>query len=780
MPDDIYTQEYVIDVVTEGAEEARQQLEALDKQVDEVKEKMSNQFEIPELDLSEYISGDIKNLTAEFYDFQEKVNDSSMTFEGMSAQIQLIENDLHSLNNIEEATAEQQKSINGLIGMYNGLLAEAKSKLAGMTSEIQGETNATESLTQAMQDTATATAGIPDTYEELAEAFQFVQAEAETLRLAIKDMVKEIGNSTPSPEQSAELQHRISQYNELLALLEEIKQKMAEMGEQQQDTGKKMEISFKGLINSLKKYGLAFLGVRSTFMIFRRAVNNALSNNIELANKMNAVWNALGNAVAPVVEKFVNGLLTILTYFNIFLKAVSGGKIDLLASTSKSAGSTAKSLKEANKQLAGFDELANIDTNTGSGTDAAGVGGIPDAFSDLNIDTTWAERIQTFGEWVRDNWGLVTGAFIATATAIELIKKGWHGLDILGIGLVILGVGEIIQGVVDTINGIKTGNLDLIADGLAKIGIGIGIVSAGIAILTGSWNGLFGLVIAGVVLVASWVVKHWDEIKYAFTECVDSMKSNWEAFKAKVSEIATAIWSWVTTKWNNIKYAFTECVDSMKSNWEAFKQKVANIATAIGAWVSEKWNGIKQSFINVKDGIVSAWESLKQKVTDVATKVKGVITDIKDAFKEKVNTIIGYVEGAINKMINGINSLIRSINKIKFTTPDWIPLIGGKTFGFNIGQINSVILPRLDTGTNYVPSDQLAMVHKGEAVIPKKFNSQEYFGNSDETNTLLQTLIDKVDSLELNPYITVKDVGEASAKYQNQQYRLRGRALVNG
>src|SRR5690606_19924950 len=37
-------------------------------------------------------------------------------------------------------------------------------------------------------------------------------------------------------------------------------------------------------------------------------------------------------------------------------------------------------------------------------------------------------------------------------------------------------------------------------------------------------------------------------------------------------------------------------------------------------------------------------------------------------------------------------------------------------------------IPKLDVGTNYVASDGLAFLHKGEAVIPKKFNSQEYFG----------------------------------------------------
>ncbi len=702
MPDDIYKQEYVIDVTTEGAEEARKQLEDLDKQVEDVKSKLSDPFDIPDINLSDYISGDIKNLTAEFYDFQEIVNDSSTTFEGMSAQIQLIQNDLDSLTHIEGATAEQQESINGLISMYSGLLIEAKDRLAGMTSEIQQETSAVEGLSQAMREATTESDELPDTYEELAERFQYVQEEAEAMRFAIRDMVKEIGNSEPSPEQSAELQYRLKQYQELLALLEQIKQKMAELGLQQVSTGKTIEISFKGMINSLKKYGLALLGVRSTFMVFRRAVNNALSNNVDLANKMNAVWTALGNAVAPVVEKFVNGLLTILAYFNIFLKAVSGGKIDLLASTSKGAKSTAKSLKEANKQLAGFDELANINENNGSGGTGGGIDGFADAFKDVEINTEWADKIQRFGEWFRDNWGIVVGGLLGTYEAIKLLVKGADLLYAVGTGLIIAGVVEVFQGIVDAVNGIKTDNLDLFAKGLQEIALGIAIISVGIAILNNSWSGLWGLVIAGVVLLASWVIKHWDEIKYAFTECVESMKDNWEVFKQKVSDVATAIWTWITEKWDGIKYAFSECVDSMKSHWDAFKTKVHDIATAIWEWLCGIWDGIASYFgekitkmktdfenlklkvvtvaTDLKNGIVERWEQIKYAFSECVDSMKShwdalkkkasdVVTSIKDNIKEKINNVISVVEGAINGIINGVNSLIRAINRISFTTP---------------------------------------------------------------------------------------------------------------
>lgn len=90
-------------------------------------------------------------------------------------------------------------------------------------------------------------------------------------------------------------------------------------------------------------------------------------------------------------------------------------------------------------------------------------------------------------------------------------------------------------------------------------------------------------------------------------------------------------------------------------------------------------------------------------------------------------------------------------------------------------------IPSFDVGTNYVPNDMLAQIHKGEAIIPKKFNSNEYFinknNNSDETNSLLRDLIDRVEQIEFNPYTTVKDVGYASQKYRSQKSRIMGEEL---
>ncbi|MFE7572424.1 hypothetical protein ACFU76_36720 [Streptomyces sp. NPDC057539] len=71
-------------------------------------------------------------------------------------------------------------------------------------------------------------------------------------------------------------------------------------------------------------------------------------------------------------------------------------------------------------------------------------------------------------------------------------------------------------------------------------------------------------------------------------------------------------------------------------------------------------------------------------------------------------------------VVSGLNVLIGAMNRIKFSVPDWVPVIGGKRFGFNIPQIP---VPRLAEGGIVQPRSggTLALVAEAgepEAVIP--------------------------------------------------------------
>ena len=104
------------------------------------------------------------------------------------------------------------------------------------------------------------------------------------------------------------------------------------------------------------------------------------------------------------------------------------------------------------------------------------------------------------------------------------------------------------------------------------------------------------------------------------------------------------------------------------------------------------------------------------------------------------------VKAPINYIIDGLNKFINGVNKVQI--PDWVPAVGGK--GLHIPNI-----PKLATGTNFVPEDTLAMIHKGEAVVPKKFNPYANgLDNSTIGNMLAgkqQIIVNVQNDIELDP-----------------------------
>jgi hypothetical protein len=94
---------------------------------------------------------------------------------------------------------------------------------------------------------------------------------------------------------------------------------------------------------------------------------------------------------------------------------------------------------------------------------------------------------------------------------------------------------------------------------------------------------------------------------------------------------------------------------------------------------------------------------------------------IKEYFKEGVNFLIGIAEGWANDWVKAVNVIIGALNKIHFSIPDWVPGVGGKSFGINIPLAKEIELPRFEFG-GIVPGARgqavPIMAHGGERVIP--------------------------------------------------------------
>jgi len=140
---------------------------------------------------------------------------------------------------------------------------------------------------------------------------------------------------------------------------------------------------------------------------------------------------------------------------------------------------------------------------------------------------------------------------------------------------------------------------------------------------------------------------------------------------------------------------------------EKFGPPISKAISGIIKIVGEFLGGI----IDAVSGIIDALKGVVKFITGIFTGdwkkawegIKSIFKGIWDALvaivKTPINLIIDLINGLVGGVISGLNLVIRALNKISFDIPDWVPVLGGKTFGFNIKELTAPKIPKLATGT---------------------------------------------------------------------------------
>ena len=191
----------------------------------------------------------------------------------------------------------------------------------------------------------------------------------------------------------------------------------------------------------------------------------------------------------------------------------------------------------------------------------------------------------------------------------------------------------------------------------------------------------------------------------------------------KVTKIFTSIWnkivsvfskvaSWVS---NNIISPVVNTVNNLKDKvvkvFTSIWNKITSVFGKVGSWFKDKfqqaYNGITSVFSKIGSFFSGIWSKISSTFSALGTKIGDAIGG---AVKSGINRVLTFIENTINKAIGLINGAINVINKLP---------------GVSVSKISKLKLPRLATGTNYVPEDEMpAILHKGEQVVPKKYNPE--------------------------------------------------------
>jgi hypothetical protein len=512
---------------------------------------------------------------------------------------------------------------------------------------------------------------------------------------------------------------------------------------------------------------------------------------VNLSYAWSGLKNTLAEAVAPAVIWVIQALTTAIAYINAFLRGVLGvgfvkettdtaskgfnevsGGIGAVGSAAKDA---AGAVKELMKYTMGFDELNIIPKEQdasgggGGGYGSSVGGGFSSAGIDADLPIIETPDISAFEDWVEEYREVIQD--ITT----------W---SLLGIGVLM------------AVAGFMGGNIPLALSGIALAGLGIGIG----AIEGSTWDRL-GKKIKGVwddlkswfntnvkpIFTKGWWEEMWNnllidtelvlyDVKEAILEWWGNVESWYDFYIAPIFTLGfwANLWnnlllaaenklaeikSGIVDKWDEIKIWFNTYIKPIFTKqywldkWETIRSAAAEKLGGVKQKVEEKWNGLK------------TWYNQNIKPKFTVEYWKGVFGCIKDGMKEAMNGLIYTVE-------TGINYIVGKLNTVRFTVPDWIPKVGGKSWGISLPYVS---IPRLESGGIATQSILANIGERGkEAVLPLENHTEWMDTLADRIasrNNTPSKIVLMVDGTELG-YASINSINSITRQTGTLQLQL--------
>ena len=524
-------------------------------------------------------------------------------------------------------------------------------------------------------------------------------------------------------------------------------------------------------VKSVVRSALVFTVITQALSKLRDWVKNVVMVNSDARESIAQLKGALLTLAQPLVSVIVPAftllvkvITAVVLQITRLLALISGKSVKATADSAKALNKqtnalkgTGNAAKKAAGQLAAFDEINQISTDT---ADNAGGGASAD---DITPDFSYMDEIS-------DKLKKIADAVMLIAAGLALWKLGSSLPGALGqiltkLGGILIAVGgliilwEILSDAWN--NGVNWKNFlgslagaAALAGGLAlafgKVGAGIGLVVSGAALLVTAFHDMMeggmnlentlmsvaGLMIGGLgiaVLTGSWiplliaaiasllvaVVSAYGDTEQ-FVEGIKAMLDGFVDFFAGIftGDIDRAIGG-IEKIFKGLQNVLFSIVDALKKMFLSFLD-----------WLDEKTGGklhgiiefIKSSvtgaFTFIKDFIGNAMAATKKIFTGIVKFLSGAFTSdwdkawdgIKDIFDGISTSIKGTWASAINAIIRALNWLIDKANKISFTVPGWVPGLGGKHIGVNIPKINELQIPKLAQGAVIPPNREFMAV----------------------------------------------------------------------
>ena len=552
------------------------------------------------------------------------------------------------------------------------------------------------------------------------------------LETTIRNLKKEL--SMLAPDDSAFQEYALA-IKEAEDELKSLKNELKGVTEETKKTSIKMESVFNP--KNARKFLLSLFSIRTVWSLISRASNTAISENDKLNQSISLTNSLLGNILLPVVEKVVNvaqyGSIAIAKIIQMFT-----GYNAIAKATTNSLKKVSSASKDVNKNLAGFDTLTNLSSNTNLAS------GIKDGILALNDFQDKVKQVDEIFKKYEDEIKIVT-ELLGIAFGVGMVKKI---AGVLGFAGTVTGAG---------------------ATGLLGVLNVVGLLAAAAIVIP--------IAIKGIDKVQ----QELGGLKEQLDEAVKSTQNinkETDITADKLEQMALS--GEKNNEWLQKYYEWLVLtIDNNESENKALDSQKTILGLLTGQWQS----ATKQQSLNNEE----------------TKKMIGRISNLKD-YLEKQNEVLDVNSDKYKQnkdMISQLDKKLKELSGYKATATVEVKantspfkkkikdIIAGPTilissfFGKGVKESAERWLNSFDVGTNYVPNDQIAKVHKGEMIVPKKYNpmTSNISNNSDVVNKL-DRLIDVVESKEFSAYLDSEKISKKTISYINNEKRIQGRSVL--
>ncbi len=474
---------------------------------------------------------------------------------------------------------------------------------------------------------------------------------------------------------------------------------------------------------------------------------------------------AIGEAAAPILSSFlpmvqnaIYGAIRWVKNLGLVIRALFGGT-QATEEMAQAQDKLATSSGKASRTLASFDQIQRLKGGSGGG----GGGGSTTSVKLGPINDPLTPQLQSIVDTIRAVMAKIQ-SLIAPLKAIDFTPAA-EAFRRLGSAVSQFGI--------SVLTGLESAWHSLLVP-LAKWTIEEA-VPASVQLLTaafGALNAVFAPLKAGFSQLRTALAP----VAQFLGETVLTVIRTLEAQFAKLTLAFGESSPRIALAFSNLATAFSALWETARPVFETLRTHWAAVTDSLGTAAAKAIAYLVDNFCYLTDFIAGiatgnwarAWEGLK-----------GIL-------RGAVNGIIGLINSLLSGLTAGINAVVRSLNNLHVKVPDWVPGLGGKSFGFSIRPITAPQIPYLAQGA-VLPANKpfLAMVgdqRHGTNVEAPLATIQEAVAlvMADQTNAIMAGFNASVEvqreilSAVLGISIGDEVIAAAYDRYRNRQAVMKG------